>query len=833
MRQTQGQTQNIKFSRILKILFLIGLCTIPLWGSYALLTYLMRIQSFGTIIGYIYVEGNKFYLPNGKPIRFFGMNVRTGWTWKYGFLEEIDFQRMSELGINAIRLCISPREVEPNHNQWSTEYLDKMDQVLEWCAKYGIYVIVDYHIGASTYMIPTWMRRDYWGQDIWNYTMENEVNEFWDMISKRWKDNPMIIGYEIPWNEPNFLMTYSSGNGGVWATEPYLSNWRRWLEKKYGNIAALNGTWTTGDPIWDQYNVLKSSEGEDQFSGILLPYTIRTNQALYWKQDLRMNDFSEFVYETWYNKTRRIAQTIRKNDQNHLLIFNTIHAVYHRILMNRYIRVPPEFEAIGFHNYVANFVEPTFSEDSQRLKIATLTAKQMYMFNRSLPVLDLETVDNTPLWGKAYLLADYANSLQGTFFWCLERVWNVKDPERPMNEEWTFLGDFAKIWKDPALDRSPKILFVSTDWYASSRMKFLSMLREHSLEVDFIPDGAIASNPSILENYKIAIVQGKRMLNETVVALKQWISESNDRYLLLLGMVGDTPYHKDTKNEHWGLWEGHIVKDDPSSGPKAASSQDGQEVDLSVSVEFGGLAPNEIIEYKKSSSIKNHNDFTAESDYDTLAGSSTIIWDNTNNKPAMWIVNRTAYFYDLPDYPSEGFEKIILAWLKWTQQVTPEDRDIYDFFTKAQNYLAIWECNNRTSSEYYKVDVNVDETYVIYNHTSQEVVVETGSDLQNGLRISLSPYDYRILTFKSASRPTWIYYDSNGIIEENYDDEQKTLTITVTAPRYYTTTLKIYMASIGEPMEVQGADSWTFDPSSNVLTVTVYHENPRETIIVS
>ena len=61
---------------------------------------------------------------------------------------------MRALGFNVVRLALSWSLLEPQPGQYSTEYVDRIAQVVGWARDQGIYVILDMHENAYSRYIP-------------------------------------------------------------------------------------------------------------------------------------------------------------------------------------------------------------------------------------------------------------------------------------------------------------------------------------------------------------------------------------------------------------------------------------------------------------------------------------------------------------------------------------------------------------------------------------------------------------------------------------------------------------------------------------------------------
>ena len=65
-----------------------------------------------------------------------------------------DFAEMRALGFNVVRLALSWSLLEPQPGQYSTDYLDRIAQVVGWARDEGIYTILDMHENAYSRYIP-------------------------------------------------------------------------------------------------------------------------------------------------------------------------------------------------------------------------------------------------------------------------------------------------------------------------------------------------------------------------------------------------------------------------------------------------------------------------------------------------------------------------------------------------------------------------------------------------------------------------------------------------------------------------------------------------------
>lgn len=121
----------------------------------------------------------------------------------YHFGEE-DVKFFANLKLNCIRIPFNYRHFEDDMNPKVLKEggFKHLDRVIELCAKYGIYTIldmhtapggqnVDWHSDNSTNEASFWTHKDHQDRTIW----------LWEQIAARYKNNTWIAGYN-PINEP-------------------------------------------------------------------------------------------------------------------------------------------------------------------------------------------------------------------------------------------------------------------------------------------------------------------------------------------------------------------------------------------------------------------------------------------------------------------------------------------------------------------------------------------------------------------------------------------------------------------------------------------------------
>jgi aryl-phospho-beta-D-glucosidase BglC (GH1 family) len=120
------------------------------------------------------------------------------------FFTEEDVKAMAELGANVIRIPFNYRHFERDDRPF--EYLEagfkRLDAAMDWCAKHGIYVILDFH-AVQGWHNPDW-HSDNAHVHILLYQTAHYQERFarlWAEMARRYKDHPALAGYGLM-NEP-------------------------------------------------------------------------------------------------------------------------------------------------------------------------------------------------------------------------------------------------------------------------------------------------------------------------------------------------------------------------------------------------------------------------------------------------------------------------------------------------------------------------------------------------------------------------------------------------------------------------------------------------------
>jgi len=194
--------------------------------------------------------------------------------WRASYITEADIDQIAKMGLNSVRV--------PLHWKFFTsddaEGFKRIDQLVEWARKDGIYVILDMHCapgGQTGTNID-----DSWGYP-WLYASPDaqaETVAVWRRIAAHYKSDPTLLGYDLL-NEP--LPQF-----------PNLQQFKRELVPIYGKIAAgirsvdHNHVLILGGAQWDTNFAV--------FSGAFDPNMMFTFHK-YWTEKTDVSVIAEYL----------------------------------------------------------------------------------------------------------------------------------------------------------------------------------------------------------------------------------------------------------------------------------------------------------------------------------------------------------------------------------------------------------------------------------------------------------------------------------------------------------------------------------------------------------
>lgn len=121
------------------------------------------------------------------------------------WLTEADIRFLSEIGCNSVRIPFNYRHFEDDEKPF--EYREKgftlLHRAVDWCAKYGIYAILDLH-AAQGCQSGDWHCDNVFSEQVNLYYERMHQQRFialWKEIAKRFRDDRTVAGYDLM-NEP-------------------------------------------------------------------------------------------------------------------------------------------------------------------------------------------------------------------------------------------------------------------------------------------------------------------------------------------------------------------------------------------------------------------------------------------------------------------------------------------------------------------------------------------------------------------------------------------------------------------------------------------------------
>lgn len=125
-------------------------------------------------------------------------------TFLKSYFTEPDAEYIHSLGLNLVRIPVNYHHFEDDMNPGviKEEAFQYLDSVIELCAKYRIYTIIDlhalpgsqnqhWHSDNPTHIASFWVHKDF----------QDRALHLWEVIAGRYKDQPWVAGYDLI-NEP-------------------------------------------------------------------------------------------------------------------------------------------------------------------------------------------------------------------------------------------------------------------------------------------------------------------------------------------------------------------------------------------------------------------------------------------------------------------------------------------------------------------------------------------------------------------------------------------------------------------------------------------------------
>jgi len=120
------------------------------------------------------------------------------------YITEADIKRISEIGFNSVRPALNARRflTEGENPSYVDEGFELLDNLIKWCGKYGLYVIIDMH-GAPGGQTGTNIDDSPNDEAELFVKKENQdrLVDLWVKIAERYKDEAAVAAYDLL-NEP-------------------------------------------------------------------------------------------------------------------------------------------------------------------------------------------------------------------------------------------------------------------------------------------------------------------------------------------------------------------------------------------------------------------------------------------------------------------------------------------------------------------------------------------------------------------------------------------------------------------------------------------------------
>ena len=221
-----------------------------------------------------------------------------------------DLQAIKATGFNTVKTWVDWSSAEPLEGQF---HLAGLRQMLDLAHQTGLRVIVQIYADSA----PDWVGRKYPdaafvtstgvqmpSESAPGYSFDNpgvrraELG-FYQAVAKICAASPAFYGYDL-WSEPH-LVNWASFRGLTEAQFGFnrytQARFRRWLQKKYGSLAALNTAWYRTYTRWDEVSAPRLST--------ILSYT-------------DFIDWEEFLWDKIAGDLRTKADAVHAVDPTHL-----------------------------------------------------------------------------------------------------------------------------------------------------------------------------------------------------------------------------------------------------------------------------------------------------------------------------------------------------------------------------------------------------------------------------------------------------------------------------------------------------------------------------------
>ena len=175
----------------------------------------------------ISVKGNHFVNPAGETVLLRGLAIADpDKVAAQGYWKRELFAAVKETGANLVRIPVHPiawRERTP------TNYLERLDQAVDWCTDLGLYLIIDWHSIGN-------LKSGMFQAPMYDTSLPETLN-FWRLIALRYRAHHTVAFFEL-FNEPTDLR-------GMLGT----FDWTKWREMNEEIIGVMRACGAEAIPL--------------------------------------------------------------------------------------------------------------------------------------------------------------------------------------------------------------------------------------------------------------------------------------------------------------------------------------------------------------------------------------------------------------------------------------------------------------------------------------------------------------------------------------------------------------------------------------------------------
>lgn len=187
--------------------------------------------------------------------------------------QEIDYQRVKEMGMNVIRFYLNYKTFEDDlfPYQYKATGWDWIDQNIAWAKRHGIYLLLNMHVPQGGY------QSQGNGDALWDeIEYQNRLTALWRAIAERYRTEVQIIGYGLL-NEP--------------VPTRHISQWQDLAQRITDSIRTVDrnhllfierANWVKGNPETPDYNFPRIQDNQVVYEFHVYEPFAYTHQLFTW-----------------------------------------------------------------------------------------------------------------------------------------------------------------------------------------------------------------------------------------------------------------------------------------------------------------------------------------------------------------------------------------------------------------------------------------------------------------------------------------------------------------------------------------------------------------------